>query len=64
MSSTREEQLRDSVGPPPDEVPRKVAVIHCDIQAEEQSNTLSFKKSLPSIGTDCLLGQRATKVTR
>jgi hypothetical protein len=30
-SSTREEQLRDSVGPPPEEVPRKVAVIHCDI---------------------------------
>ena len=31
-SSTREEQLRDSEGPPPEEVPKKVAVIHCDIQ--------------------------------
>jgi hypothetical protein len=34
-SSTREEQLRDSVGPPPEEVPRKVAVIHCDIYWQE-----------------------------
>jgi hypothetical protein len=30
-SSTRDEQLRDSVGPPPEEVPRKVAAIHCDM---------------------------------
>jgi hypothetical protein len=26
--------LRDSVGPPPEEVPKKVAVIHCDIQVQ------------------------------
>ena len=26
--------MRDSVGPPPEEVPKKVAVIHCDIQVQ------------------------------
>jgi len=31
MSSTRLEQLRESVGPPPLLVPKKVTFIHCAI---------------------------------
>ena len=40
--------MRDSVGPPPEEVPRKVAVIHCDIyeskllSLDELRNTVSY----------------------
>jgi hypothetical protein len=37
ISSTREEQLRDSLGPPPEEVPKKKADIHCDMDAEPRS---------------------------